>query len=189
MRMLWVLLMAVLVLTAVLPATAQAVRVVAVVDFVDETSDGRLIGASRLSGDLQHELEALAGGRLRVVSVETVRGAMTARGYGTREIFNTTKLMEIAAATGADWIVTGRWMHLDTDWVTIERPGSERPLFRYAVGNAMIEIRVIEAPSRRVILADSFSATVQGFAPVLVVLEAVRSVLRQVAVSIVRTAP
>jgi len=107
-----------------------------------------------------------------------------------RYIFNTTKMLEIAAAVGADLIVTGRWMHLDADWVFIERPGSDRPLFRYLVGSAMIEVRVIEAPSRQVLLADSFSDSVQGFfGPPLLMLQAARRVLHRAAVTIARTVP
>lgn len=189
MRRFWVL-CAVAVLVAALgaPAAGQGVRTVAVVDFVDETSDGRLIGASRLSTDLAAELAGISGGRLRVVPVETVRAAMAARGYALREIFNTTKMVEIAAAVGADVIVTGRWMHLDTDWITLEQR-MDRPLILYAVGNAMIEVRVIEAPSRQVLLAESFSDTVTGFGPPSLILRAARQVLRQVALTIVKTVP
>ncbi len=190
MKYLWAFLAVAVLITPAVPAVGQTVHTVAVIDFVDETSDGRMIGASRLSAELSGELAVAGGGRLRVVPVETVRAAMAERGYSTREIFNTTKMLEIAAAVGADWIVTGRWMHLDTDWVMIERPGSDRPMFRYIIGSAMIEVRVIEAPSRRVVLADSFSDSVQGiFGPPLLILQAARRVLRQVAVSIARTAP
>ncbi|HEY3246756.1 MAG TPA: hypothetical protein VGK88_00510 [bacterium] len=190
MKYLWMFLAIAILAAPVAPAAGQTVHTVAVIDFVDETSDGAMIGAPRLSAELSRELASASAGRLRVVPVETVRAAMAARGFGTREIFNTTKLMEIAAAVGADWIVTGRWMHLDTDWITIERPGSDSPQFRYLMGDAMIEVRVIEAPSRKVILADSFSDTVQGFfGPQLVMLQAALRVLRQVAVTIARTAP
>ncbi len=57
---------------------------------------------------------------------------------------------------GADWIVMGRWSHLDTE---IERlPGD----LRYSFGQALIEIRVREATSRRILLEDSFSGFVRG---------------------------
>lgn len=180
--------MAALLVSAV-PSFGQSARAVAVVDFVDETSDGRMIGAARMSADLAADLAGAAGGRLRVVPVETVRAAMAARGYGTREIFNTTKMMEIAAAVGADVIVTGRWMHLDADWITTGDPGKERIL--YAIGTAMIEVRVIGAPTRRVLLAESYSdtATGFGFSRPFLVLRAARQVLRQVALSVARTVP
>ncbi|MGH2349574.1 MAG: hypothetical protein ACRDFT_08930 [bacterium] len=190
MNRFWLLFAIALLATPVVPAAGQSVRTAAVIDFVDETSDGRMIGAARLSAELAADLAAVSGGRLRVVPVETVRAAMAARGYVPRDIFNTTKMLEIASAVGADLIVTGRWMHLDTDWVDIERPGTDRPMFRYAVGSAMLEVRVIEAPSRQVLLADSFSDSVQGFfGPPLLMLQAARRVLRQVAVTIVRTVP
>lgn len=190
MRRVLVLVVMVLLAVLVAPAAAQSVRTVAVIDFVDETSDGRMIGATRLSAELAAELAAASGGRLRVVPVETVRAAMASRGYAPRDIFNTTKMLEIAAAVGADLIVTGRWMHLDTDWVVIERPKDDRPLFRYLIGSAMIEVRVLEAPSRQVLLADSFSDSVQGFfGPPLAMLQAARRVLRQAAVTIARIVP
>lgn len=191
MRRVWVIcVLAVLALSAV-PAAGQPVRAVAVVDFVDETSDGRMIGAARLSGDLAVELAGAAGGRLRVVPVDAVRAAMAGRGYGTREIFNTTKMMEIARSVGADVIVTGRWMHLDTDWMTLERPGTDKERILYAIGSAMIEVRVIEAPTRQVLLAESFSDSVTGFGfgPPVLVLRAARRVLQQAALTIAKTVP
>lgn len=191
MRRVWVIcVLAVLALSAV-PAMGQPVRAVAIVDFVDETSDGRMIGAARLSGDLAAELAGASGGRLRVVPVDAVRAAMAGRGYGTREIFNTTKMMEIARSVGADVIVTGRWMHLDTDWMTLERPGTDKERILYAIGSAMIEVRVIEAPTRQVLLAESFSNSVTGFGfgPPVLVLRAARRVLQQAALTIAKTVP
>ena len=191
MTRLWVICAAALLTVSAVPAMGQPLRAVAVVDFVDETSDGRMIGAARLSGDLAAELAGASGGRLRVVPVEAVRAAMAGRGYGTREIFNTTKMMEIAAAVGADVIVTGRWMHLDTDWMTLEQPGTDKERILYAIGSAMIEVRVIEAPTRQVLLAQSFSDSVTGFGfgPPVLVLRAARSVLQQAALTIAKTVP
>src|SRR3972149_5966364 len=52
-------------LTLAPPGAAQALRVVAVADFVDETVDGYQIGAVRLSADLQAYPAARGGGRRR----------------------------------------------------------------------------------------------------------------------------
>ncbi len=147
-------------LAAATPAAAQttpAVRVVAIVDFVDETADGFLIQAPRLSEELQRLLAERAGGRLRVVPVETVRVAMRARNLGPRDLFGPNRSAEVAAAVGADWIVTGRWMHLDTD--VENEPG----MLFHPTGSATLEIRVLETASRRVLLDDSFSGSSAGW--------------------------
>ncbi len=136
--------------------TTQPVRVVAIVDFVDETADGFLIQAPRLSEELQRLLTERAGGRLRVVPVETVRAAMRERNLGPRDLFGPNRSAEVAAAVGADWIVTGRWTHLDTD---MERAAG-MPF--HPTGSALLEIRVLEVSSRRVLLNDSFSGFSAG---------------------------
>ncbi|HEV8338743.1 MAG TPA: hypothetical protein VGR25_03685 [bacterium] len=136
------------------PAAAQATRVIAVVDFADETADGRLISASQLSGELGRLLAERAGGRFRVLPVEQVRAAMAARNLGPRDLFGPNQQIELAAAVGADWIVTGRWMHLDTDVEVIERAPLPPIVHRSAA--AVLEIRVLEASTRRVLLNDSF---------------------------------
>ncbi len=57
---------------------------------------------------------------------------------------------------GADWIVMGRWSHLDRD---IEQLPSERWL---AFGQALLHIRVLEAGSRRILLEEAFSGLAGG---------------------------
>ncbi len=136
------------------PAGAQATRVIAVVDFADETADGHLIGASKLSGELERLLAERAGERFRVVPVDQVRAAMRERNLGPRDLFGPNRQIELATAVGATWIVTGRWMHLDTDIEVIDRPPLPPIVHRSAA--AVLEIRILEASTRRVVLNDSF---------------------------------
>jgi hypothetical protein len=153
------MILAILVLAASLlagPGAAQTLRVVAVADFVDDSLDGSLIGAERLSEDLQRLLSDLSRDRLRVVPVGEVRAAMRARGYRPHDLVSPTRAAEIARAVGAEWIVMGRWSHLDRD---IERLPDDR---RLAFGQALIEIRVLEASSRRTLLEEAFSGLAGG---------------------------
>lgn len=154
MKLLGALVLALLLLAP--PGVAQTVRVVAVADFVDETADGFLIAAPKMSEELQRLLAERGVGRLRVVPVDAVRAAMRERNVGPRDLFGPNRAAEVAAAVGAEWIVTGRWLHLDTD---VERvPG----MSFHPTGSALLEIRVLEASSRRVLLDDSFSGFSAG---------------------------
>lgn len=128
----------------------------AVADFVDDSLDGSLIGAERLSENLQRLLADRARDRLRVVPVDEVQAAMRARGYRPHDLVSPTRAAEIARAVGADWIVKGRWSHLDRD---IEQLPDGR---RLAFGQALIEIRVLEAASRRRLLEEGFSGLAGG---------------------------
>src|SRR3989304_9381235 len=67
-------------LTLAPPGAAQALRVVAVADFVDETVDGYQIGAVRKSADLQAYLAAQGRDRLRGVAGGGGRAALRAGG-------------------------------------------------------------------------------------------------------------
>lgn len=85
-----------------------------------------------------------------------MRAAMRARGYRPHDLVSPTRAAEIARAVGADWIVMGRWSHFDRD---IEQLPDGRWL---AFGQALIEIRVLEAASRRRILEEAFSGLAGG---------------------------
>lgn len=157
MRLLSALTLLLLVAAPGAAQTTPAMRVVAVVDFVDETADGFLIQAPRLSEELQRLIAERAGSRLRIVPVETVRAAMRQRNLTPRDLFGPNRSSEVAAAVGADWIVTGRWMHLDTD-MEHEAGMPFRP-----TGSAVLDIRVLEVSPRRVLLDDSFSGSSAGW--------------------------
>src|SRR5207247_11191636 len=68
------------------PATAQPGTVLAIADFADAGTDGgAMIQAERLSGYLQHRLQALAGDRLQGLAGDRVRAVMRAQGVSAVE--------------------------------------------------------------------------------------------------------
>ena len=165
-------------LTLAPPGAAQALRVVAVADFVDETVDGYQIGAVRLSAELQAYLAAQGRDRLRVVAVDEVRAAMRARGYAPADLVSPTKAAEIAQAVGADWLITGRWVYLDLDR---ERQAGVRVP---ALAQAVIEIRVLQASTRRTLLSDTFSGIGFGLTNAFLLRQAARVALQRAAARI-----
>ena len=165
-------------LTLAPPGAAQALRVVAVADFVDETVDGYQIGAVRLSADLQAYLAAQGRDRLRVVAVDEVRAAIRARGYAPADLVSPTKAAEIAQAVGADWLITGRWVYLDLDR---ERQAGVRVP---ALAQAVIEIRVLQASTRRTLLNDTFSGIGFGLTNAFLLRQAARVALQRAAARI-----
>lgn len=140
-----------------MPAMAQTTRVIAVADLVDETHGGVFISASRLNEPLATLINNRAGGRLRVASVTVLRDEMRARGLTPRDLVSPTSASVIAVALGADLIVTGRWTHLDAD-----APEFEESFFSPGSANAVLEIRVLEVATRRVVLRDSFHGIAAG---------------------------
>lgn len=139
-----------------MPAMAQTTRVIAVADLVDETHGGVFISASRLNEPLATLINNRAGGRLRVASVAVLRDEMRARGLTPRDLVSPTSASVIAVALGADLIVTGRWTHLDADAPEFD------PIFSPGSANAVLEIRVLEVATRRVVLRESFHGTAAG---------------------------
>jgi hypothetical protein len=139
-----------------MPAMAQTTRVIAVADLVDETHGGVFISASRLNEPLATLINNRAGGRLRVASVAVLRDEMRARGLTPRDLVSPTSASVIAVALGADLIVTGRWTHLDADARELE------PFFSPGSANAVLEIRVLDVATRRVVFRDSFHGVAAG---------------------------
>lgn len=154
MRIVAVCLVAMLSVVLVLPAFGQTARVVAVADFVDESVDGNLVSAPQLSAMLQRFLVDRGGGRLRVVDVERVRAALRTAKFSPSDLIYPSRAVEIAKAVGADWIITGRWTHLDIDEDFV------RPSFPET--RAMIELRVLDVATRRILLEDSFYGQATG---------------------------
>src|SRR2546430_17018717 len=75
------LVLSILLLVGGAPATAQPGTVLAIADFADPGTDGgAMIQAERLSGYLQHRLQALAGERLPVLAGARARAVMRAPG-------------------------------------------------------------------------------------------------------------
>lgn len=156
-------LLSLLVLTALLPAPvvqAQAARVVVVADFANISVDSGLIPASYLSEVLRTLLQQRLPGQWRVVSGVSVRAAMRARGYTQEDLIFPSRVSEIAQSLGADWVITGTWSQLRI----ISRGTVETPGIRHgdAFAIADVEIRVLEASSRRRLLEDRFSGRAPG---------------------------
>lgn len=164
------------------PLVPPTVRTIAIADFVDESMDGAFIGATRLNAVLQRLLSDRTGGRLRVVATEDVRAAMKAQGVTARDLVSPTKAIAVAQAVGAEWIVTGRWTHLDVD--TLTRPDPADPTREIVVrvsGHSLLELRVLEAATRRIVLQDSVGGDSLGFTRVHALIQAAQAALLRAA--------
>lgn len=146
-------------LAAMAPLQAQTVRTVAVADFENISLDSGLIPTPLLSDVLAQYLQR-QGGQVRVVAASSVRAAMRARGYTAEDLISPTKAAEIAQEVGAEWVVTGRWTQLRF----VSRATPEPPSTRQgdALAIADVEIRVLEASSRRRVFEGRFSGRSVG---------------------------
>ncbi len=161
------------------PAIGQTVRVIAVADFMDQSTRGWQIGAQEMSADLQQFLAQLGKERLRVVAVAEVRAALRVRGYTPADLIFPSRAAEIARTVGADWLVTGWWTYLEADGGERESSGGPGMRRRGVSAEAAITVRVVEAASRRILLEDSFWSVSHGGA---------RGPLRQAAQEALRNA-
>src|SRR5205809_6422810 len=83
------------------PATAQPGTVLAIADFADAGTDGgAMIQAERLSGYLQHRLQALAGDDLQVLGGDQVREVMRGQGVTALDLVRRSRATGVAAALG-----------------------------------------------------------------------------------------
>ncbi len=166
---------------------AQGVRTVAIADFVDESHDGLLINAGQLNATLERFLADRAGGRLRIVPTADVRNATRAQGITARDLVSPTKAGAVAQAVRADWIVTGRWTHLDADVFTLPSttdPTTEVPL--YIEGAGVLEVIVLEPATHRVVLRDTYMGEARGVFRLGVLLQAAYRALARAADGISR---
>ncbi len=145
-----------LVLTLTLPVMGQPVRVVAIADFADDSTYGKFIDARQLNGVLGRLLTQQSQGHLRVAPIAEVRAAMEARRYGAIDLDYPSRAAEIARAVGADWLITGRWTYMEMDSDPMELP-------TIADSDAAINIRVIDAVTRRILLEESFWSHSSGY--------------------------
>src|SRR2546430_9857796 len=91
------LVLSILLLVASAPATAQPGTVLAIADFADAGTDGgAMIQAERLSGYLQHRLQALAGDHLQGLAGDPVRPGKPPPGVPTPGLFRRSPVASVA---------------------------------------------------------------------------------------------
>ena len=162
MRTLIVLVSAIVILSLA-PAQAQTARVVVVADFANISVDSGLIPSGHLSEVLRSLLQQRLPGQVRVVAGDSVRAAMRARGYTQEDLIYPSRVAEIAQTLGADWVVTGTWTQLRIiSRGTAEDPSTPSLRQGDAFAIADVEIRVLEASSRRRLLEDRFIGRASG---------------------------
>lgn len=143
-----------------IPVQAQNVRTIAVAEFENISLDSGLIPPVILSNVLGQLLQQ-RGGQVRVVSATTLRETLRARGYTAEDLISPSKAAEVAQAVGADWLVTGRWTQLRfISRATPEPPSGIRAGDALAIAD--VEIRVLEASTRRRVFEGRFSGRMVG---------------------------
>lgn len=175
----------VLVALLVIPSIGQAgpgprpdlsrVRVLAIAPFVDVAALTRPLadwGAVRLS-------ELIAHGPFQVVPPARITQEMRRLGIAPEELISPTKTVTVGQAVGADAVVTGRVLLLQT-----ERERSDiddRPFSGLPVSRVDVDVRVLEVGTRLNLFQDTFICQVSswGFA-------AMECVVRDVASRLVR---
>ncbi len=139
----------------------SAPRTVAVAEFSAEGGDGFWLDLFRLQGQLVRRLNRLWG--LRVVGPDEVLAVMRQHRHSPEALYVwTSQAAEVARAVGADWIVVGRWTHLalDGDSRPSDDPRIARPSL--SVAHAALQVRVVEAATRRILLEETFAVTRAG---------------------------
>lgn len=172
-------------LAGLVPAQAQTVRVVAITDFENVSLDSGLIPSAHLSEVLRQLLQQQAGGQWRVISGDSVRAAMRSRGFTEQDLIYPSRSAAVAEAVGAEWVVTGRWTQLR--FISRSTPGDPpSPSIRQgdALAVADVEVRVLEASSRRRLLEERFSGRSVGgdyFSLLLAATDALRGAATRIA--------
>jgi hypothetical protein len=156
------LLLIVLILAVALaPAQAQTARAIAVVDFADTGLDSGWVPQAMLSDILRQLLERRLPAPTQVIAGDRVRAAMRARGYTHEDLIYPSRAALIAQDVGADWVVTGTWKHLR---VISRGDRGDPPFVRQGDASAIadVEVRVLEASSRRRLLEERFYGRAPG---------------------------
>jgi hypothetical protein len=136
-------------------AQAQAPRIIVVVDFGNISVDSGLIPQARLTEVLGALLQQRMPAPSRVIAGQSVRAAMRAQGYTQDDLIYPSRAAAVAQALGADWVVTGTWTQLRIiSRSTLEDPPSVRHGDAFAIAD--VEVRVLEATSRRRLLEERF---------------------------------
>lgn len=167
MRPVALVLAAIAALTLSAPSRAQALRVVALVEFPTGGTDAQLGVRLQLNRVLHDRLRTLAAGRFVLADPQRVSAAMRARGYHPDDLISLARAAEAAADAGADLIVTGRWRALSLTGLPDEPPPPGMPdvVPRERLASAMLDVRVLEVATRAIRLQGSFGGVATGPAP------------------------
>jgi hypothetical protein len=160
------------------PVQARPALTVAVGEFVDESVDGFRVDAGRMHREFATVLATVGAGRLRVIPVEQVEQAMRAQRLRPPDLLQPLAGVRVAAAVGARWLVAGRWTALEVD--RPELPPVPDDLIRPVLVHAGLEVWVVDAAARRLVLRELFATTTIATGN-HTLQEAARAVLRQAA--------
>lgn len=155
-------------------------RTLAVAEFATSGTDAPP-WANRWGDQLVDRLTRRAGPNLRILPMGTVRAEARRDGARPEELYIWTgRAAALARAVGADWILTGRWTHLDRE--ALQRPvDPQTPPVPVAFAQAVLQVRLVEAATQRILLEETFAATRTGGPAAGLLGQAVDDVLAQVA--------
>lgn len=175
------LMTAVVVLVLAGAASAQPAATVVLVDFADESSEGRMIGTETFTTPtLQHFLSRRRPD-LATVAGNPVRTWLQSRGWAPAGFLSTGRAAELGAALGARLVVTGRWVTLDLVSIPDEPPVPGQPVRGETLGRAAAEVRVVDVQARRVVYEEVLRSQVFGLPGRQALLLAAQDVLREAA--------
>jgi len=166
--------------------SAQSLRVVVLVDFVDESTEGWMVAAGQIA--VPSIVQALARvAQLRVIAGDAVRDVLRQRGWHPADLVSPLRSVEVGRVLGAEWVVTGRWITAEVTGLPEEPPGTAMaPVFREGLARAAVEVRVLDVASRRVVRQEVVRAQAFGPPSRMLLLEAAEAALRQVATILAR---
>ncbi|MDR7426436.1 MAG: hypothetical protein QN152_13285 [Armatimonadota bacterium] len=166
--------------------SAQSLRVVVLVDFVDQSTEGWMVGVGQIA--VPSIVQALAKApQLRVIAGDPVRDVLRQRGWLPADLVSPLRSAEVGRVLGAEWVVTGRWITAEVTGLPDEPPGTTMvPSFREGLARAAVEVRVLEVASRRVLRQEVVRAQAFGPPSRMLLLEAAEAALRQVATILAR---
>ncbi len=166
--------------------SAQSLRVIVLVDFVDESTEGWMVGAGQIA--VPSIAQALARvSQLRVIAGDAVRDVLRQRGWRPADLISPLRSAEVGRVLGAEWVVTGRWVTAEVTGLPDEPPGTAMaPVTREGLARAAVEVRVLDVASRRVLWQEVVRAQAFGPPSRMLLLEAAEAALRQVATILAR---
>ncbi len=173
---------ALLALSLVASAAGQAVRTVAVAPFWDLSADGAQVDAQGMNRDLAALLARV--GHLQVVAPDRLAAAMRSLGVWPSQLFHAVRARQLAQAVGADWLVVGRWTHLDS----LAQGDSETGYLPRRGGGAVavLEVWVWEGGGARPRYAATFDTFRPAVVGVLGLRQAAEEVLHKAAAALSR---